>query len=98
MSLASCLGQVWFAFTPLALRSRANDVGPVFKEHVEQGHMRPFIGSMMVVNAPNLETVRETLERDIFVREGIWDWDNVQILPFQTLLRRPAYHDNSRGT
>jgi hypothetical protein len=53
---------------------------------------------MMVVNAANLETVRETLERDIFVREGIWDWDNVQILPFQTLLRRPAYHDNSRGT
>lgn len=53
---------------------------------------------MMVINAPSPEIVREVLEQDIFVREGIWDWDNVEILPFQTLLRRPAYQDNLGGT
>jgi uncharacterized protein len=64
--------------------------GPVFKEHAKEGVIPPFIGSMMVVNAPSRETVREILEQDIFVREGIWDWEHVQILPFQTLLRRPT--------
>lgn len=61
----------------------------MFKEHVSEG-IRPFIGSTMVVNAPSRKAVEEMLKRDIFVKEGIWDWDNVQILPFQTILRQPA--------
>lgn len=68
-----------------------NVAGPVFKEHVKEGNTRPFIGSMMVVNAPSREIVREILEQDIFVTEGIWDWEHVQILPFETMLRRPAH-------
>jgi hypothetical protein len=44
----------------------------------------------MVVNAPSRKAVKDMLEKDIFVTEGIWDWDNVQILPFQTILRQPA--------
>jgi hypothetical protein len=45
---------------------------------------------MMVVNAASREIVREILEQDIYVKEGIWDWEHVQILPFETILRQPA--------
>ncbi|KFY90004.1 hypothetical protein V500_05340 [Pseudogymnoascus sp. VKM F-4518 (FW-2643)] len=62
--------------------------GPVFEAHVIEG-IRPFVGSIMVVNAPSREIVKETLEKDIFVKEGIWDWDHVQIFPFRTILRQP---------
>ena len=44
----------------------------------------------MVVNAESRERVKETLRNDIFVKEGIWDWDRVQILPFKTIVRQPA--------
>ncbi|OKL58491.1 hypothetical protein UA08_06364 [Talaromyces atroroseus] len=71
--------------------------GPVFKEHVKEGLVRPFIGSMMVVNAPSREMVREILEQDVFVKEGIWDWEHVQILPFETLLRRPTNVEGGPG-
>ncbi|KAF8860373.1 hypothetical protein BDZ45DRAFT_672670 [Acephala macrosclerotiorum] len=63
--------------------------GPVFKDHVEKGKTRPFIGSVMVVNAVDQEEVRSTLEKDIFVKEGIWDMARVQILPFKTIVRQP---------
>ncbi|OBT93181.1 hypothetical protein VE01_09242 [Pseudogymnoascus verrucosus] len=63
--------------------------GPVFEEHVIEG-TRPFIGSIMVVNAPSREIVKETLQKDIFVKEGIWDWDHVRIFPFRTILRQAA--------
>lgn len=61
----------------------------MFKEHVRDG-VRPFIGSVMVVNAESREKVQETLKQDIFVKEGIWDWDGVKILPFRTTARNPA--------
>jgi hypothetical protein len=44
----------------------------------------------MVVNAESREEVQETLEQDIFVKEGIWDWAGVKILPFKTTVRQPA--------
>ena len=61
----------------------------MFKKHVREG-TRPFIGSVMVVNAETREKVQETLEKDIFVTEGIWDWAGVKILPFRTVIRNPA--------
>ena len=60
----------------------------MFKEHVQEG-IRPFIGSVIVVNAESREEVRKTLEQDIFVKEGIWDWEKVKILPFKTTMRSP---------
>lgn len=65
-------------------------LGPIFKEHVERGENRPFIGSVMVVNAADQGEIKATLEKDLFVKEGIWDWDTVQILPFKTTFRRPT--------
>lgn len=44
----------------------------------------------MVVNAESREKVQETLEKDVFVKEGIWDWAGVKILPFKTTVRKPV--------
>lgn len=43
----------------------------------------------MVVNAESREKVQETLEQDVFVKEGIWDWAGVKIFPFRTIIRQP---------
>ncbi|KAH9205633.1 hypothetical protein DL95DRAFT_397467 [Leptodontidium sp. 2 PMI_412] len=77
------------AFVKLHETGFVSWAGPVFKEHVSQG-IRPFIGSVMVVNAESREKVQETLKNDIFVKEGIWDWAGVKILPFKTTVRQPT--------
>ncbi|KAL3421677.1 ycii-related domain protein [Phlyctema vagabunda] len=65
--------------------------GPVFTDHSLPGtKRRPFVGSVIVMNAPSVEAVRKTLEKDIFVTQGIWDWEAVKILPFETTLRKPV--------
>ncbi|KAK0123959.1 hypothetical protein ONS95_008947 [Cadophora gregata] len=76
------------AFVKLHETGFVSWAGPVFKEHVSQG-IRPFIGSVMVVNAESPEKVRETLKQDVFVKEGIWDWAGVKIFPFRTTVRQP---------
>ncbi|PVH71989.1 hypothetical protein DL98DRAFT_596432 [Cadophora sp. DSE1049] len=76
------------AFVKLHETGFVSWAGPVFKEHVSQG-IRPFIGSVMVVNAESREKVQETLEQDVFVKEGIWDWAGVKIFPFRTTVRQP---------
>ncbi|EKD14743.1 YCII-related domain protein [Drepanopeziza brunnea f. sp. 'multigermtubi' MB_m1] len=82
-------GQVsWAAITKakFVLRLLFSPQGPVFKEHVVEG-IRPFIGSVMVVNASSRDEVRSILEGDVFVTQGIWDWEKVKILPFRTTFR-----------
>ncbi|KAL4870566.1 hypothetical protein BDV12DRAFT_195290 [Aspergillus spectabilis] len=67
-------------------------VGPIFARSCVKGSIedRPFIGSVMVVNDTGAEAIREKLKSDIYTKEGIWDWENAEILPFQTLQRTPA--------
>ncbi|CZT50812.1 uncharacterized protein RSE6_11868 [Rhynchosporium secalis] len=77
------------AFVKLHETGVVSWAGPVFKEHVSEG-VRPFVGSVMVVNAESKEKVKEKLENDVFVTEGIWDWAGVKILPFRTTVRHPA--------
>jgi hypothetical protein len=28
------------------------------------------------------------LKRDVYVTDGVWDWDKVQIIPFKSALRK----------
>ena len=44
----------------------------------EAGEM---IGSVMLIEAPNLETVRSMLERDVYTTAGVWQ--SFEIMPFR---------------
>lgn len=68
--------------------------GPVFREpciRTKPGEKeeRKFMGSVMVVNDVSKQGIYDKLKSDPFIVEGIWDWENVEILPFRTMERTP---------
>ncbi|KAH8698161.1 hypothetical protein GQ44DRAFT_633132 [Phaeosphaeriaceae sp. PMI808] len=46
------------------------------------------LGSMLLASAESADKVLEELKKDIYTREGIWDWEKVQIYPFRSTLRK----------
>jgi hypothetical protein len=51
------------------------------------GETPPLIGSAMLAYAETKEEVIEKLKNDIYTKEGVWDWDKVQIWPFRSAIR-----------
>jgi len=45
---------------------------------------------MLLVVGETAEGIKELLSKDIYTTCGVWDLDNVQIIPFKTALRAPA--------
>lgn len=41
----------------------------------------------MVVNDKNRKDFMSRIESDVYVKEGVWDLDKAQVIPFRTLLR-----------
>ncbi|KAI1563691.1 EntF Non-ribosomal peptide synthetase module, partial [Pyrenophora tritici-repentis] len=60
------------------------------KEPIQEGESTPpkMKGSAMLVRARTREEVVERLKNDIYVSEGVWDWDKAQIFPFKSTLRK----------
>lgn len=44
-------------------------------------------GSVMLVGAKTKEEVLERLEKDFYVKEGVWDLSQLQIMPFRSAIR-----------
>jgi hypothetical protein len=65
------------------------NTGPIFAHSFIKGPVenRPFVGSVMIVNNTDAESIRSKLKSDIYTQEGIWDWENSDSLPFHTLER-----------
>lgn len=49
--------------------------------HPKEGETPSFKGSAMMVLAENEEEARKLLENDVYTRNGVWDIENVQIIP-----------------
>lgn len=47
------------------------------------------MGSVMVLRDVTRDKIYKLLESDLFIQEGIWDWDNVKIFPFQSQVQVP---------
>ncbi|EUC27192.1 ycii domain protein [Pyrenophora tritici-repentis] len=64
--------------------------GPMLEEPIQEGKSTPpkMKGSAMLVGARTREEVVERLKNDIYVSEGVWDWDKAQIFPFKSTLRK----------
>lgn len=68
--------------------------GPVFTQPCvknPEGEDRPFMGSVMVLRDVTRDNIYKLLESDLFIQEGIWDWENVKIFPFQSQVQTPHF-------
>ena len=43
----------------------------------------------MVLRNVKRDNIYKLLESDLFIQEGIWDWDNVKIFPYQSQGKMP---------
>lgn len=55
--------------------------------HPKEGETPSFKGSAMMLLAENEEEARKLLENDVYTKNGVWDIENVQIIPVRLFLR-----------
>lgn len=53
--------------------------------HVSEG-VRPFKGSVMVVNDRNRQGFLDKNQSDVYIRDGVWNMHEAQVMLFWTLL------------
>jgi len=58
----------------------------MFNSHPKEGETPSFKGSAMMLLAENEEEARKLLENDVYTRNGVWDIENVQIIPVRLSL------------
>ncbi|KAL1849082.1 hypothetical protein Plec18167_006860 [Paecilomyces lecythidis] len=63
--------------------------GAMFEEHPAEGQTPNFKGSMIIAVANSAAEVKEIISNDIYAKEGVWDVENAQIIPFKSAVRLP---------
>ncbi|USP76666.1 hypothetical protein yc1106_03940 [Curvularia clavata] len=64
--------------------------GAMLEEPIQPGDTNPpkMKGSACLIGAKTKEEVIERLKKDVYVTEGVWNLDEVQIIPFKSALRK----------
>ncbi|EAT87266.1 hypothetical protein SNOG_04875 [Parastagonospora nodorum SN15] len=64
--------------------------GAMLEEPIKEGDSGPpkMKGSAMLIGAKTREEVVERLKKDVYVQEGVWDVEKVEIIPFKSALRK----------
>jgi uncharacterized protein YciI len=62
----------------------------MLEEPIKEGDSGPpkMKGSAMLIGAKTREEVVERLKKDVYVQEGVWDVEKVEIIPFKSALRK----------
>ncbi|KXT11765.1 hypothetical protein AC579_1643 [Pseudocercospora musae] len=63
--------------------------GATLDEPIKEGEGLKINGSVMMVEADTREEVERAIKEDIYYKEGVWDADKVQIMPFKSAVREP---------
>lgn len=45
-------------------------------------------GSVLLAWANSPEEVKDVLQKDIFTKEKVWNWEEIRILPFKSTVRK----------
>ncbi|KAE8349476.1 hypothetical protein BDV28DRAFT_160453 [Aspergillus coremiiformis] len=61
--------------------------GGMLNSHPAFGETPSFRGSALIVVAEDEGCVRDILREDVYTRTGVWDVENVQIIPFMCAVR-----------
>lgn len=59
------------------------DLGPgaTLDEEIKEGQGPKINGSIMLAKADSRDEVIKALKEDIYTTAGVWNWDNVQVIP-----------------
>jgi hypothetical protein len=62
----------------------------MLEEPIKEGDSGPpkMKGSAMLVGAKTREEVVERVKKDIYVAQGVWDVEKIQIIPFKSAIRK----------
>jgi uncharacterized protein len=70
----------------MLIKKKKKKTGAMFNSHPKEGETPSFKGSAMMLLAENEEEARKLLENDVYTRNGVWDIENVQIIPVRLFL------------
>jgi hypothetical protein len=68
--------------------ANARFVGAMLEEPIKEGETPKMKGSACLIGAKTREEVVERLKQDVYVKEGVWNLEDVQIIPFKSALRK----------
>ena len=62
----------------------------MLEEPIKEGDSNPpkTMGSAFLIGAKTREEVLERVKRDAFGQEGVWNLDEVKIIPFRSVVRK----------
>ena len=65
-------------------------VGAMLEEPIKEGDTGPpkMKGSACLIGAKTREEVVERLKQDVYVKEGVWNLEDMQIIPFKSAVRK----------
>jgi hypothetical protein len=65
-------------------------VGAMLEEPIKEGDSGPpkMKGSAMLIGAKTKEEVIERVKKDVYVNEGVWNVEDIQIIPFRSAIRK----------
>jgi hypothetical protein len=62
--------------------------GAMLEEPTQEGQTPKMKGSACLIGAKTREEVVERLKGDVYVTGGVWNLEEVQIIPFKSALRK----------
>ncbi|KAI4681856.1 uncharacterized protein J4E84_007453 [Alternaria hordeiaustralica] len=64
--------------------------GAMLEEPIKEGDTGPpkMKGSACLIGAKTREEVVERLKQDVYVKEGVWNLEDMQIIPFKSAVRK----------
>ncbi|XEV01260.1 hypothetical protein FSHL1_006547 [Fusarium sambucinum] len=66
---------------PLIASGKLVAGGPMFNHHPVEGGPAPFKGSVVIYTGETTQDVRKLIENDIYATSGVWNLEQVQIIP-----------------
>ncbi|PKY04484.1 hypothetical protein P168DRAFT_253636 [Aspergillus campestris IBT 28561] len=72
---------------PLVESGRMVVGGAMLNSHPTDSQGPSFKGSMIIYTGESVEDVRQIIKDDVYSTSGVWDLENVQIIPFVSAVR-----------
>jgi hypothetical protein len=70
------------------LGANARYAGSMLEEPIKEGETPKMKGSACLIGAKTREEVVERLKQDVYVKEGVWNLEDLQIIPFKSAVRK----------
>ncbi|KAL4809065.1 hypothetical protein BDV18DRAFT_158001 [Aspergillus unguis] len=73
---------------PLVEAGKAVVGGAMLEAHPAEGETPSFKGSMIIYVTETADEAWELIKSDVYVKSGVWDLENAQVIPFKSAVRK----------